>query len=198
MEGAQKSQIPVAGSLDRNGCNGQFIPVLPHQAAHHRDLHTQQSTEKVNMEPTNLPLQMRQTFYSPGASDADASALRMDNAYKQVQEMSRQLAKVAAPIAHIGDGNCGQVLEYVKEALASAGLYVDPRTRPPIPPKKKVIKQGLRTQVLERDAYRCVFCGSHKDLCVDHIKPESKGGELHLDNLQTLCRSCNSIKGAKE
>lgn len=150
------------------------------------------------MKPTNLPPKMRQTFGSLSALDVDAAVLRMNTAYEEVQEMSRQLAKVAAPIAHIGDGNCGQVLEYVKEALTSAGLYVDPRTRPPIPPKKKVIKQGLRTQVLERDAYRCVFCGSHKDLCVDHIKPESKGGALHPDNLQTLCRSCNSIKGAKE
>lgn len=28
----------------------------------------------------------------------------------------------------------------------------------------------------------------------DHIKPESWGGETSLDNLQTLCRSCNSKK----
>ena len=30
---------------------------------------------------------------------------------------------------------------------------------------------------------------------VDHIYPDSKGGPWHLDNLQLLCGSCNSIKG---
>jgi hypothetical protein len=28
----------------------------------------------------------------------------------------------------------------------------------------------------------------------DHIKPKSKGGEHHLDNYQTLCYPCNSMK----
>lgn len=64
-------------------------------------------------------------------------------------------------------------------------------------PRKDVITQSLRTQVFERDAYRCINCNSHKDLAADHIHPESKGGETTLDNLQTLCRSCNSSKGTK-
>lgn len=58
--------------------------------------------------------------------------------------------------------------------------------------------QVLRTKVFERDAYRCVHCATHLSLTVDHIKPESKGGTLAFDNLQTLCRPCNSSKGAKE
>lgn len=72
------------------------------------------------------------------------------------------------------------------------------RLRPKPSYTKAVIPAALRTKVLERDAYRCVYCKTHVDLCVDHIKPESKGGALTMMNLQTLCRSCNSIKGAKE
>ena len=46
--------------------------------------------------------------------------------------------------------------------------------------KKKPIGQALRTQVFERDAYRCRQCGDHKSLVVDHIYPESKGGTCLL------------------
>lgn len=60
--------------------------------------------------------------------------------------------------------------------------------------KKHVIKPSLRTAVYERDAYRCVKCNAHKDLSVDHVYPRSKGGTDDFDNLQTLCRTCNSIK----
>jgi hypothetical protein len=62
---------------------------------------------------------------------------------------------------------------------------------------KKPIPNGLRKQVFERDAYRCVSCGSWHDLQADHIIPESKGGPTTLENLQTMCRPCNVRKGAR-
>lgn len=34
-------------------------------------------------------------------------------------------------------------------------------------------------------------------LSLDHIHPYSLGGEDTLGNLQTLCRPCNSRKGAR-
>lgn len=61
---------------------------------------------------------------------------------------------------------------------------------------KVVIPDDLRWKVWERDDFTCRHCGSRRFLSVDHIHPESKGGTLALDNLQTLCRSCNSRKGA--
>lgn len=46
--------------------------------------------------------------------------------------------------------------------------------------------------------------GMHKDLVagdvlmtVDHIRPKSKGGTNHPDNLQPMCAPCNTEKGAK-
>lgn len=59
------------------------------------------------------------------------------------------------------------------------------------------ISSGVRTYVLERDAYRCVKCQSHRKLCVDHKFPYSLGGSDEPDNLQTLCWACNSKRADK-
>lgn len=63
--------------------------------------------------------------------------------------------------------------------------------------KKQIIGHAVRKKVFERDGYRCKLCDSHLDLQVDHIHPEKLGGTLDLENLQTLCRPCNSSKGAR-
>jgi 5-methylcytosine-specific restriction endonuclease McrA len=64
------------------------------------------------------------------------------------------------------------------------------RGRRTIPPK-------LRAAVYERDGHACLHCGTNSDLSLDHVHPYSLGGEDTMENLQTLCRPCNSRKGAK-
>lgn len=45
---------------------------------------------------------------------------------------------------------------------------------------------------------KCICCGkSNVILTVDHIIPLVKGGMNTIDNLQPLCKSCNSKKGTK-
>lgn len=63
--------------------------------------------------------------------------------------------------------------------------------------RKKVIGSRLRLTVFERDGYACLRCKSQKNLRADHVIPESEGGETVLENLQTLCATCNSWKGIK-
>ena len=63
------------------------------------------------------------------------------------------------------------------------------------------INWRLRATVLIRDNCLCCMCGASpaKDsavtLHVDHIVPWSKGGQTVLENLQTLCATCNIGKG---
>lgn len=61
-------------------------------------------------------------------------------------------------------------------------------------PDRACIPRALRKAVFERDDFRCVRCGSRWDICADHKIPESRGGATTLENLQTLCRRCNSRK----
>lgn len=62
---------------------------------------------------------------------------------------------------------------------------------------KKPIGGNLRVAVFRRDNFKCLCCGTEENLHLDHIIPESKGGEAKLDNLQVLCKKCNSSKHTK-
>lgn len=56
------------------------------------------------------------------------------------------------------------------------------------------VSNKLRFAIYERDGYCCRSCGSSANLEVDHILPISKGGKSNVDNLQTLCHTCNYFK----
>lgn len=56
------------------------------------------------------------------------------------------------------------------------------------------VSPELRWKVWERDNFTCQGCGTRLFLSIDHIIPESKGGLTTEENLNTLCRSCNSKK----
>jgi len=64
----------------------------------------------------------------------------------------------------------------------------------------QAVSHKLRLAVLKRDGYRCVKCGASRKndksvrLEVDHIIPGSRGGPATMENLQTLCFSCNQGK----
>ena len=68
---------------------------------------------------------------------------------------------------------------------------------PPMTQPRAAIPADLREAVYARDDYRCVHCGIGDDLTLDHIHPHSLGGDDTFENFQTLCRPCNSRKGAR-
>lgn len=98
---------------------------------------------------------------------------------------------------HWGDGCGGYLLDQLRDRVKAHGYSWPFDVRPPSEPRyqKDKISRSLWKRVMERDGYRCVTCDSHIDLCCDHIVPESKGGPTAFENLQAMCRPCNSRKG---
>ncbi len=52
-----------------------------------------------------------------------------------------------------------------------------------------------RQNVFKRDGLACQYCGTMKNLTLDHVIPRSKGGKSSWLNLVTACRHCNAKKG---
>ena len=69
--------------------------------------------------------------------------------------------------------------------------------------KPLTIEEGVR--ILERDRYRCQYCGldgmtsfeNSMVMSVDFIVPRALGGEKTASNLVAACRPCNTLKGKR-
>lgn len=62
----------------------------------------------------------------------------------------------------------------------------------PVPYKGVML---TRQNVFKRDGHTCQYCGTQKDLTLDHVIPRSKNGKSSWSNLVTACKRCNSRKG---
>lgn len=67
----------------------------------------------------------------------------------------------------------------------------------------KYVKYRVKTmkvnhqRLFRRDNFECGYCGSLKNLTIDHILPKSRGGTNEWTNLMTCCQSCNVKKDNK-
>lgn len=52
-------------------------------------------------------------------------------------------------------------------------------------------------ELLADAGHKCLCCGSTEQITCDHIVPVSLDGTNAISNLQPLCKSCNSSKGAR-
>lgn len=63
------------------------------------------------------------------------------------------------------------------------------------------IPRSVRFRVLDRDGYRCRYCGRSAldgaKLHIDHIMPVARGGTNEESNLVTACQECNLGKGTR-
>ena len=90
-----------------------------------------------------------------------------------------------------------EVLQKGDDIITSVGNFV----RPLVIRLKQYIRYRpssigvTRRRLFKRDDYSCLYCGSNKNLTVDHVIPKSKGGSNQWENLATSCHRCNSNKG---
>jgi 5-methylcytosine-specific restriction endonuclease McrA len=75
---------------------------------------------------------------------------------------------------------------YPMPSVIRLGRYVN------VPYKGVVL---TKENVFKRDGFQCQYCGTQKDLTLDHLIPKAKGGKTSWNNLVTACKKCNSLKG---
>ena len=90
------------------------------------------------------------------------------------------------------------LIELALEVIDAYETYIESKAR--IKSKRQDIQRNydsIFVKIGRRDGFRCVHCSSSDDLAIDHIIALARGGTNDLENLQLLCRSCNSRKGAR-
>ena len=85
------------------------------------------------------------------------------------------------------------------------GLFFELNHREDIPRRTDLGKlpsyKTHKHQLFGKQEGLCAGCRvafPFRNMTIDHIVPQSKGGTDHIDNLQLLCGACNSLKGTRD
>lgn len=63
-----------------------------------------------------------------------------------------------------------------------------------IPISKMTLRKPTKSMIYLRDGYKCCYCSKTKNLTLDHIIPQSRGGEFSWNNICVACSECNTKK----
>ncbi len=98
-------------------------------------------------------------------------------------------------IVTIQDPTTGAMAVEIDGELVSFGDQEFDNSGPEVPQEERDIETppALRRLVLARDGFRCLCCGSRKNLTTHHLHWRSHGGRTVEENLGTLCDDCHGL-----
>ncbi len=64
-----------------------------------------------------------------------------------------------------------------------------------LPLSRTAREKPTKAAIYRRDNNTCQYCGSTKNLTIDHLIPRCKGGADSWCNLLLACSKCNTVKG---
>lgn len=66
-----------------------------------------------------------------------------------------------------------------------------------IPLSRAAREKPTKSAIYRRDNHSCQYCGSTRNLTIDHLIPRCRGGQDTWENLVIACSKCNTEKGDK-
>ena len=108
------------------------------------------------------------------------SVLVLNSSYEplNITSWKRAIVLLLKEKAQILSNQVIRLLEYVK-----------------VPLSKIMSHRPSKTMIYKRDNNSCQYCGSTRNLTIDHVIPKCRGGEDTWENLVVACGPCNTKKG---
>jgi len=89
------------------------------------------------------------------------------------------------------------VLVLKGKARPVSGRVIRLNTYVPLPLSRTAKEKPTKAAIYRRDNHTCQYCGSTRNLTIDHVIPRCRGGSDQWENLTLACSRCNTLKGHK-
>lgn len=66
-----------------------------------------------------------------------------------------------------------------------------------LPLSRTAKEKPTKAAIYRRDNHTCQYCGSTRNLTIDHLVPRCRGGGDSWENTLLACSRCNTVKGSK-
>lgn len=120
--------------------------------------------------------------------NADYSFLNVttwQRAFALTEKGSADVIKYSSDVVHTAGGEILKIPAVMKLIKFIRTVY---KNRVPFSKKN----------VMVRDGFRCVYCGTKEGrFTIDHVRPKALGGKSTFENCVCACQVCNNKKGNK-
>jgi hypothetical protein len=129
-------------------------------------------------------------FSTQGKLDSSSGHNSKKEGYHYHYKKDKQVSKTKETKKEItNEQRSKKIGEYFRSANDNVGA-LDPN----LVIHQRNLDEQSRRQILKRDLYKCVICGSNHQLEVDHKRALMNGGTNDPSNLATLCKKCHVEK----